>query len=1177
LAHTLATDVARRWDILGGVDLVGDLQRSMEFGEPAEALAAEVAAMALTTADSRASLVVGWYHWRRQGSPIDLAAAVALFGPLADAYPNALPEQLRSLFHDDPGLASPGARHAARRAVTLLDVALRAASPPLVNACVSTLENAVSRLEAEAPAAVPDVLLDLAKALFHRYELLRDPVDLDRMVVCARTAVSLTDLDAPERPVRTSVLATTLSKRFDYKGDLDDLDGATDAARQAVISARSTGLHLASLLRNLAAVLLLRHDHRGGELATAVDSAREAASLSRPQDPKHQDILLTLVDALRRVGDHTAVGVAEEAVRLAPDAAEPRIALAKALMARRGTGGVDRDDVADAVRAARNSLAHTSPDSPHLSRRLIVLCLALVELAKTTKRHEPLHDAVDAGLRAAAAARPGDPAEPLRWLVLGSALQHRYDALSHPDDLRNAGLRFSAALKRLPYGHAARPTGLTDLSVNLRLLAGLTGRRKDFDRAVRAARRAVAETLLDDRERPARLCNLGVVLLDRAEVFGRFEDGEEAAEVLQEAVDSTPADHPDHSGLAANLASALLLAARDYRVPDETVGEAVRVARSAVAGASGTDEAVAHSVLCGTLLARHTRFGVDADLAEAVGSARAAAELTPAGSPLRARYLTNLAGVLILAARAGTADVTPEEAVEVARKALNGGTETAVCSIHLAMALRLLKGAQDEEAVECFRTAAEDERAPVPVRIRAAAEWADLSVEAERWPTAFLAARAAVELLDQLDLADLRRDDQERLLADLPGLAADAAACAVRAGDLGAAVELLERGRGVLLRLALNTPTAVAEEHHFSPETDATEGPVVLLNVSRYGSDALVLTTAGVNRVPLPSLTMNAVRTRVRDFLGALEVCITARSSSRSTRDAAEQVLTDVLGWLWRAGVRPVVENLGWHAPPPGVSLPRLWLCPVGLLALLPVHAAGEAGGKPGTALLDHAVVSLTSTLRELRHARRTRRMPLKNLRVLVVSVPEHEDLPKLPGARLEADLLEKSFPGAVTRRDGSAAVKSTVLREVHNHVWAHYTCHAVTDLAEPVRSGLAVQGGPNERITVSDLVELRYDDLELAYLSACDTARTSPRVVDEAVHLLSAFQLCGYRSVVGSLWPVYDRHGVRVATEVYRALVPQFPAADDSAAALHGAVRLLRRVWADSPSIWAGYVHAGR
>jgi CHAT domain-containing protein len=56
----------------------------------------------------------------------------------------------------------------------------------------------------------------------------------------------------------------------------------------------------------------------------------------------------------------------------------------------------------------------------------------------------------------------------------------------------------------------------------------------------------------------------------------------------------------------------------------------------------------------------------------------------------------------------------------------------------------------------------------------------------------------------------------------------------------------------------------------------------------------------------------------------------------------------------------------------------------------------------------------------------------------------------------------------------------------------------------------------------VASLADVQPHRAQLAFLSACQTARNPARdLLDEAIHLASAFQLAGYPHVVGTLWSV--------------------------------------------------------
>jgi hypothetical protein len=109
-------------------------------------------------------------------------------------------------------------------------------------------------------------------------------------------------------------------------------------------------------------------------------------------------------------------------------------------------------------------------------------------------------------------------------------------------------------------------------------------------------------------------------------------------------------------------------------------------------------------------------------------------------------------------------------------------------------------------------------------------------------------------------------------------------------------------------------------------EAAAADGPVVVVNVSRFGSHALILTSSGVlEPVPLEDLTPEAVYEHVVEFLAALDD-MSAPTAGPSSRASAERRLAETLGWLWDALAGPVLDQLGVTGPPQeGESWSRLW------------------------------------------------------------------------------------------------------------------------------------------------------------------------------------------------------------------------------------------------------------
>ena len=86
----------------------------------------------------------------------------------------------------------------------------------------------------------------------------------------------------------------------------------------------------------------------------------------------------------------------------------------------------------------------------------------------------------------------------------------------------------------------------------------------------------------------------------------------------------------------------------------------------------------------------------------------------------------------------------------------------------------------------------------------------------------------------------------------------------------------------------------------------------------------------------------------------------------------ANKAQAESMRWLWDVAVRPVLEELRllWQDEPPSI-LPCVWWVGGGLMALLPLHAAGEhwLGSTDNT--LSHVVSSYAPTLKVLQFSQR--------------------------------------------------------------------------------------------------------------------------------------------------------------------------------------------------------------
>lgn len=361
----------------------------------------------------------------------------------------------------------------------------------------------------------------------------------------------------------------------------------------------------------------------------------------------------------------------------------------------------------------------------------------------------------------------------------------------------------------------------------------------------------------------------------------------------------------------------------------------------------------------------------------------------------------------------------------------------------------------------------------------------------------------------------------------------------------------------------------------------AQEGPVVILNVSQWRCDALIVSGTGVNVVPLPELTLADTNDMVNGLLDVLhrvdeadEAYSTARDSAlhggsslrqlsvrrhqelMSAQRSANAYLETVLTWLWRTVAAVVLPHL-----PQAVDIPRIWWCPTGPLTLLPLHAAHDGRGR---SLIDHAVSSYTPTLRALINARRPYRPSRREMPMLVVST-----FPKEAQELLEGPLATSS----PTVLSGSNATVTRVTEQLLKHSAVHVHVHGEQDLQDPSKGAFLLADG---RLSVSAIASLA-SDADFAGLAACKTAVGGADVLDESITLASALHYAGFRHVVAALWSIGNQDAIGMFDSIYEDMTSSGSfEAGTAAAAVRKAVMQLRAECPDEPHRWASLIHVG-
>ena len=258
----------------------------------------------------------------------------------------------------------------------------------------------------------------------------------------------------------------------------------------------------------------------------------------------------------------------------------------------------------------------------------------------------------------------------------------------------------------------------------------------------------------------------------------------------------------------------------------------------------------------------------------------------------------------------------------------------------------------------------------------------------------------------------------------------------------------------------------------------------------------------------------------------------------------------------------------------------HIWWCPTGLLAFLPIHAAGvypELDGESGPRLSDYVISSYTPNLAPL--LRKIHTNIHSNPQLLTVSLPEES---QLRGTAKEVECINshasKSFH--VMNLLELEATAANVSQAMQNSSWVHFACHGVQHPSKPTKSCLLLSG--HTELKLSDIINLQLTNAQLVYLSACQTATGDEKLQDEAVYLAAGMLLAGFQGVIATMWTIDDEFSVKVADETYRLLFDQYKAVSSHAAeALHFATKKVqedRRAQGKKVSFldWVPFIHMG-
>ena len=965
-------------------------------------------------------------------------------------------------------------------------------------------------------------LNNLANVMSTRFNQLGRVEDLEDAISFYRETLALRPLGHPDRSFSLNNLGIALSARFDQSGRMEDVEDAISFHREALTLLPLGHPERSSFLSNLGIVLSARYDQSGGveDLEDVISFHREALTLRPLGHPDRSSSLNNLADVLYTRFNQL--------------------------------GGME--DLEDAISAHREALTLRPLGHIDRSSSLDNLATALSTRFNQSGRMQDLEDAISSH-REALTLRPlGHADHSLSLNNLGIALSSRFDQLGRMEDLEDAISFHREALNFRPPGHPGRSFSLNNLGTALSTRFNQSGRMEDLEDAISSHREALTLRTIGHPFRSSSLGNLADALHDRFNQSGGMGDLEDAVLFHREALTLHPVGHPHRSSSLNNLGIVLYTCVKNSR-RKEDLEEMISSHREALTlrPRGHPERSPSLNNFANALYARFDQLGKMEDLEDAISSYREALTLRPLGHPDRSLSLTNLGVVL---RRTGTKKDL-EESFTLHEQGANDLTSSPLR--RLSAAINWVDNARDyhhrsiisaysislclldrclnlHPHVDLQHQFLASTRIPKSLASDAASAAIDagdlkLAVELLEQGRTILWSRMAKyrHPLDQLrhinrELADrlqaLSIELEHLSLSPSPGLLSSKGSAHLEAQIrrnrilsedleevLGKVREI--EGFGNFLQAVPFTTLQAA----------ALEGPVILINISNYRSDAIIL------HIDNPPTLVTLPEVQCEDLSDLAEELALARYTDPGAEFAARSKdIPPILRAIWDNIISPVIDCLTELGVP---EKTRVWWCPTSELCALPLHAAGPY--RPGQMNLpDIYTSSYIPTLSALIRARSNISCQSVVPKLLVIGQPGSD----LQNVQTEIDHVQQlgSFVDVIV---GTEANHDTVLLGLQDHSWAHFACHGhLGDNAQPFHGSFELHNGS---LTLLDLMQARLPNAELAFLSACHSAEGDLITPDETIHLAAALQFCGFRSVVGTLWAMADKDGPIVSKEFYK------------------------------------------
>ncbi|KAK6533572.1 hypothetical protein TWF694_002510 [Orbilia ellipsospora] len=1035
--------------------------------------------------------------------------------------------------------------------------------------------NAAERAVAITPDGSPDLarlIRNLSNRYKSRFNKFGDPEDIENAIRNIHKISTTSPEDGRN-------LAECLTLKFQRLGKLEDLERATQAAKQALAVVPENGPERANFLNNL----LICYRHNPEELGNQagfdeIVQALEQAVTAIPQNSaKMVAYLATLSNThysrfikSKKMEDlEKAIHVRERAIAIASENSDSRLAVMKSDLSTWYNSKFlhfgNQEDLQIATQLAEQAAAAIAEENPHRARCLNNLASCYHSLFYRLESQKYLNRALECAEKAVNITSEDNPT---RMSFLQSLIYlyiSRFWRLGNQEDIDRS---IEIAEQVVATGPSSKLAGyLTDLSKCYGMRSG-GHTQGDIEKVLHSTEQLVtAEFSLTPNTHPQGYSNFGLTRSRSRDL----RDAEKAVKIAEQAVEATPEGHPALRRYLQNLSNQYIFL-------------------SFMQGDLENFEKILQNI-------------------------KRTISITPEDTPEQAENLLTLSKHYFYRFYKLKDCDDHENALTCLKKSfaiVNALPHSRIRTGERLYILYLLRQEYNQAASVIVDTVKLLPRVSPRHVSRRDHEWVRSKVNGMSSNACSLVlktgkpAAQAFELLEigrcvisslaidaQTDVSSLRKYDiqlykrYEGLRSELSSVPGDEIQFSLE----GAGIDFKHRSPYYIERDLQEIEAKIRDIPGFATfqlplgseefQRMARDGPLVAFNITKIRSDALIVTsTAEVKALFLHGLDHSEAVRRISDI---------GKISSRHPLKLAENnlKLKDFLKWLWLTAVKPVLAELGFLIldPPWDYKLPRIWWITSGILSSAPFHAAGiYEDNNERESTMDFVVSSYISTVKALKFSReKIRKQSTMAHRQALLVCASDQDLDFEDEIEAIQRVIEKETPTVVMKD----STKEDILRQIERSSIIHFSCHGISVGFEPYSqppkspsdSYLLLRSSgddlhADEKLTIDDLAKVRHPSAQLAFLSACSTAKvSSSRLTDEMPHIANSFQLAGYPHVIGTLWEADDESAILVSKTFYKHL-----SRNNAARALHHAIRkMMQHHWfKDDYLAWVPFVHIG-